>query len=117
MRAGIETHPFTLWPAQQIDGQVGVDEVATAVPAFVGYTEKAEDGGKPLVNAGGTPKPWRISSMAEFHQYFGYAPRVLFELKEAKTDNSDASFRVGAERKGYLLERAAGRFNLYRGNA
>ena len=36
-----------------------VVEVATAVPAFVGYTEKAEDRGKPLEG-----KPWRISSMA-----------------------------------------------------
>ena len=46
-----------------------VVEVATAVPAFIGYTEKAINKGLDLTN-----KPWRITSMAEFHQYFGYAP-------------------------------------------
>ncbi|MBI3716472.1 MAG: phage tail sheath family protein [Betaproteobacteria bacterium] len=46
-----------------------VVEVATAVPAFVGYTEKAENQGNTLLN-----KPWRITSMAEFHNYFGYGP-------------------------------------------
>jgi len=46
-----------------------VVEVATAVPAFIGYTEKAVNSGLDL-----TLKPWRITSMAEFHQYFGYGP-------------------------------------------
>src|SRR5688500_5332366 len=46
-----------------------VVEVATAVPAFIGYTEKAVNSGLDLTN-----KPWRITSMAEFHQYFGYGP-------------------------------------------
>ena len=36
-----------------------VVEVATAVPAFIGYTEKASNKGKPLLN-----KAWRISSMS-----------------------------------------------------
>ena len=38
-----------------------VVEVATAVPAFIGYTEFADNKGKSLHG-----KPWRISSMAEF---------------------------------------------------
>jgi uncharacterized protein len=46
-----------------------VVEVATAVPAFIGYTEKAVNSGLDLTN-----KPWRVTSMAEFHQYFGYGP-------------------------------------------
>ncbi|WDT78308.1 MAG: hypothetical protein MPW14_13915 [Candidatus Manganitrophus sp.] len=46
-----------------------VVEVATAVPAFIGYTEKADDNGKSLAN-----KPWRITSLAEFHTYFGFGP-------------------------------------------
>jgi len=46
-----------------------VVEVATAVPAFIGYTEKAENKGNSLLN-----KPWRITSMAEYHQYFGFGP-------------------------------------------
>ncbi len=85
-------------------------EVATAVPAFVGYTEKAENRGKPLAG-----KPWRISSMAEYRQAFGQAPRAVFDLKEAAADGSDAAFHVGAARKGYKLVQSAGRFNLYRG--
>lgn len=55
-----------------------VVEVATAVPAFIGYTEKAENKGNTLLN-----KPWRITSMAEFHQYFGGDPtpaHVRFKL-------------------------------------
>ncbi len=34
-----------------------VVEAATAVPAFIGYTEKAANGGKSLLNV-----PWRITS-------------------------------------------------------
>lgn len=40
-------------------------EVATAVPAFIGYTEKAENSDTSLLN-----KPWRITSIAEFHAYY-----------------------------------------------
>ena len=57
-----------------------VVEVATAVPAFIGYTEKADNKGNTLLNM-----PWRITSMAEFHQYYGFAPTekcVRFSLKK-----------------------------------
>ena len=40
--------------------------VATAIPAFIGYTEKADNEGATL-----TRKPWRISSMMEFVTCFG----------------------------------------------
>jgi phage tail sheath protein FI len=65
-----------------------VVQVPTAVPAFVGYTEKAENGAKSLLN-----KPWRITSLAEFHTYFGGAPIPVFELKEQtlNTDNKAKS--------------------------
>lgn len=56
-----------------------VVEVATAVPAFIGYTEKAENGSKSLINL-----PFRISSLAEYQQYFGKAPCKNFRL--VKTD-------------------------------
>ena len=49
--------------------------VATAVPAFIGYTEKHLDGNKTLLN-----KPTRITSLAEFHQYFGVGPKVLYDV-------------------------------------
>jgi phage tail sheath protein FI len=49
--------------------------VATAVPAFIGYTEKALRINKPLLN-----KPTRITSLNEYHQYFGGAPKILFDI-------------------------------------
>jgi uncharacterized protein len=84
-----------------------VVEVATAVPAFVGYTERADDRGKPLAMT-----PWRISSMAEYHQYFGAAPKALFEIKSDATDK-EAAFKVG--KQNYKVNQNGGRFNLYRG--
>ena len=52
-----------------------VVEVATAVPAFIGYTAKADNKGKSLSNM-----PWRITSLAEYHTYFGGAPKPIFSL-------------------------------------
>ena len=49
---------------------VGVD---TAIPAFVGYTERAEVGGRPAFN---TPIP--ITSIDEYHTFFGGAPLPIF---------------------------------------
>ncbi len=55
-----------------------VVEVATAVPAFIGYTEKAINKGNTLLN-----KPWRITSMAQYIEYFGQGPANLFTLAES----------------------------------
>lgn len=52
-----------------------VVEVATAVPAFVGYTETAANGTDSLIN-----KPWKINSMSEFQKYFGGAPAPIFTI-------------------------------------
>ena len=60
-------------------------EVATAVPAFIGYTEKTENGGQSLTN-----KPWRISSMAEFHSFFGGAPQPQFSFSVKSTQGTEA---------------------------
>lgn len=43
-----------------------VAEVETAIPAFIGYTEKAVKNGEELTN-----KPTRIKSLLEFHELFG----------------------------------------------
>ena len=53
-------------------------EVATDVPAFIGYTEMALNGNVSLLN-----KPFRITSMAEYHSFFGGAPTPLFTLEDA----------------------------------
>ncbi|WP_374659475.1 phage tail sheath family protein [Inhella sp.] len=81
-----------------------VVEVATAVPAFIGYTARAEDGGKSLFGV-----PWRIGSMAEFERFFGGAPPARFSLTEA----ADGAFRVGAQR--YTVAQTGPRFRLYHG--
>lgn len=52
--------------------------VATAVPAFIGYTEKAKGNNKSL-----HLQPTRISSYGEFLQYFGGAPKPKFELSDS----------------------------------
>lgn len=52
-------------------------EIDTAVPAFIGYTEKALNSNESLLN-----KPLRITSMVEFHAYFGGAPTPVFTLAE-----------------------------------
>lgn len=84
-----------------------VVEVATAVPAFIGYTQKADNKGKSLLN-----KPWRITSMSEFHNYFGFGPTAQFNI-DAKPDGSsdEASFSLAGQE--YLLNQTAGKNLLY----
>lgn len=55
-----------------------VVEVATAVPAFIGHTEMAMDGGQSL-----TGKPWRIDSLAAYHACFGTEPLLQFDITPA----------------------------------
>ncbi len=64
-----------------------VVEVATAVPAFIGYTAKADNSGKSLANT-----PWRITSMADFHKYYGFGPVPMFEIgvQEKKAAGDEA---------------------------
>lgn len=50
-------------------------EAETAIPAFIGFTEKAVNGDNSLLN-----QPWKITSMTEFTNYFGDAPLADFKL-------------------------------------
>ncbi|HUA32161.1 MAG TPA: phage tail sheath C-terminal domain-containing protein [Candidatus Binataceae bacterium] len=68
-----------------------VVEVATAVPAFIGYTEKADDKGKSLKNV-----PWRISSRAEFLTYFGGSPKATFNVKPIEQPAASAPAQPAA---------------------
>ena len=63
---------------------VGVD---TAVPAFVGYTERAEVGNRPAYN---TPIP--IASIDEYHTFFGGGPKTIFTFEEATEADFDLKF-------------------------
>ncbi len=100
-----------------------VVEVATAVPAFIGYTDFARNGGNTLLN-----KPWRISSMSEYARYFGGAPTPVFKLedittppaagtKPAATDARGQATEFELKGKKYRLSRAAnkagGRFLMH----
>ncbi|MDR0893514.1 MAG: phage tail sheath subtilisin-like domain-containing protein [Mediterranea sp.] len=52
-----------------------VVEAPTSIPAFIGITEKAQNGADSLDNT-----PWKITSMTEYHKYFGSAPKPMFTL-------------------------------------
>ncbi len=54
-----------------------VVEASTAIPAFVGYTQFAKNGNKSLIK-----KPFKISSLSEFEQYFGGAPKPIFNVRK-----------------------------------
>lgn len=88
-----------------------VVEVATAVPAFIGYTKIADNKGTSLHE-----KPWRITSLSEFINYFGGEPDDKFEIAEKGADDA-ADFKSGG--KEYVLKRPNGkadtkRYYLYR---
>ena len=104
-----------------------VVEVATAVPAFVGYTEKAENQGNTLLN-----KAWRITSMAEFHNYYGGGPTAdIVRFSLAAVDPKAAAPAVADPKKlpdplvardiapltvnktGYILKQTKGFYLLY----
>jgi len=90
-----------------------VVEVATAVPAFIGHTQIHDNQGKSLLN-----KPWRITSLAEFHQYFGYGPKARFQIKDQVSPAVEpTAFKLGNAE--YTLDQAGGkdggRFLLYYG--
>ncbi|MBX3630927.1 MAG: phage tail sheath family protein [Nitrosomonas sp.] len=84
-----------------------VVEVATAVPAFIGYTERADNKGKSLLN-----KAWRISSMSEFVSFYGGAPEAQFEIKKNEDETPiEADFAVNGT--DYILDHQGSRYLLY----
>ncbi len=60
-----------------------VVEVATAVPAFIGYTEKANRNSESLINI-----PTRITSFKEYCDLFGGAFSPKFKLEPSSTDSN-----------------------------
>lgn len=57
--------------------------VPTAVPAFIGYTQKASRGKKDLANV-----PTKVSSLAEYIDMFGGAPNTTFTITPSEGDYS-----------------------------
>lgn len=72
-------------------------EVATAVPAFVGYTQFALRQNKSLTNI-----PTQITSLGEFHLFFGEAPKTTYQVSA----DSNTGLKVAVDKKT--------RFNLYK---
>lgn len=70
-----------------------VVEVATAIPAFIGYTQKASRNGKSLVN-----QPTRVTSFAEYLTLFGGAFSPTFTLGEP-TDEDRSTVVLGGTEK------------------
>ena len=68
--------------------------VATAIPAFIGYTETATSNGVDLANLRDTPQ--RISSLSEYEEFFGGPP---------KEDNLVVTFHDTQDVTGALLGR------------
>lgn len=91
-----------------------VVEVATAVPAFIGYTERADDKGRSL-----NLVPKRLTSLAEYHGYFGAAPVPTFDIVSENVTAEDADFQqqAAADQPAthYKLVQKSGRYFLYQG--
>ncbi len=66
-----------------------VVEVATAIPAFIGYTEKASRNGKDLKN-----QPVRITSIADYVNLFGGAFSPKFTLKPVTNETPKHKFTI-----------------------
>lgn len=81
-----------------------VVEVATAVPAFIGYTQSASSGGKSLLNV-----PTRITSLTEFTNYFGGAPTTQLAIAEGNSTEHD--FMLG--NSFYRLSYSTKQYSLY----
>lgn len=95
-----------------------VVQVATAVPVFIGHTEKAENGGKTLLN-----KPMKITSMAEYFNYFGGAPDPKFKISskeapaqeqgEGEYQSESTSVIKKFSLNDYTIEQSNVKYNLY----
>jgi phage tail sheath protein FI len=86
-----------------------VVEVATAVPAFIGYTETATVAGRALRNV-----PHRIASLADYHACFGGAPAIRFGLSAgAPEPGARPAASVGG--RDYYLSRRGRSWQLYYG--
>ncbi len=84
--------------------------VETAVPAFIGYTEKSSFKGQSLMN-----KPVRIESFMEFELFYGGPTKTIYGVQEV-TNPTDIplNYDINIKNKAYSLEAEANtRFNLY----
>ncbi|WP_415712881.1 phage tail sheath C-terminal domain-containing protein [Maridesulfovibrio sp.] len=74
-----------------------VAEVATAVPAFIGYTERGDYRGENLIN-----HPVKITSIMEYHERFG--GRADAGIKSIELDESNVPLSVERENSFCLYD-------------
>lgn len=72
-----------------------VAQVETAIPAFIGYTEKAFIGGTDY-HADGIIKPIKVSSLPDYEFLFGYGPDPTTITIDLKSDNSVKSATINS---------------------
>src|SRR5689334_17784420 len=77
--------------------------VETAVPVFIGYTEKAERNGRSV-----KMQPIRITSMVDYAAIFGGAYKYMFKFQDA--GDADMDVKIGGQAYKLIPDRA---FNLY----
>ena len=84
--------------------------VETSIPAFIGYTEKAEYDEKSIIN-----KPIRVDSFKEFERFFGKGHKTTYNLNEEQTPiDQPQNYDIKLQDKAYKLEATdKSRFNLY----
>ena len=75
-----------------------VAEVETAIPAFIGYTQKALKNGVEDL----TLVPTKITSMAEYEESFGYGPPV--DIKEVSLDSNNSVKWVDIQSTYYMYD-------------
>lgn len=89
---GVYVQEISLFPPS-------VAEVETAIPAFIGYTQKAEKKGESLRN-----KPTRISSLLEYHTWFGGAHDITKVDVVVDQDNNYAVDSIKIDKRFYLYD-------------
>ena len=85
-----------------------VAQVETAIPAFIGYTQKAIDlDGKSLTN-----KATRILSLLEYETFFG-GPQPETDIEITLTQTADSGGNVTSETIGVAINGNASRHTMY----
>ena len=85
-----------------------VVEVSTAIPAFIGITEKAENGNDSLKN-----KPWKISSMTEYMKYFGGGPEQVFEMSVVQEADVKGFYTISGKEGKLQVVKPKNKYTLY----
>lgn len=76
-----------------------IAQVETAIPAFIGYTEKAEKLGEQLSN-----KPTLVRSIAEYEQFFGKDAPQRLTVTVDSSNNVTAVTPTGGAARYYLYD-------------